>query len=403
MTLFYDRKELTLFFVSLPSRFFLHKIMESFDDIRPYNETEAFAVYRRLMDDSHFQEAIARLLPNYSVDQFRADFENYHSVYEVQVNFIDRFIRVFMDQSTKGVEYEGMEHIDPSQAYLYVANHRDITFDAAIFQHYCFIEKRNTTKIAYGDNLISTPLIGEIARLNKLFIVKRSGTIREKLADSKHLSAYIQQSLFEEKESVWIAQRDGRTKDGHDYTKQGLIKMVCMSKEQDAIKTLYRMNVTPLTISYEYEPCDALKAREMALSEGGRPYKKYPGEDFDSIKHGVFDPKGHVSLVIGTPLTDHFAEIPETMNSNEKLSYICKMIDKQMYAHYKLYATNYIAYDVMHESNRFQEFYSMEEKEQFVDYLNRKAVVRDVSKEKMMHYLLKIYGTPVENRYGKTF
>jgi hypothetical protein len=198
---------------------------------------------------------------------------------------------------------------------------------------------------------------------------------------------------------VWIAQRDGRTKDGNDYTKQGLLKMVSMGRDEDLIEKIKRMNIVPMSISYEYEPCDQLKAREMALSENGQHYEKRPGEDFESIKQGIFDQKGQVTLVLGTPLHDELDEVPEELNNNDKLYYICKLIDKQIYANYKLYANNYIAHDLMCGNSDYAEFYTEEQKQKFEQYLQRKAVVRDVPKEKMMEYLLRIYGTPVDNFY----
>ena len=376
--------------------------MENFDDIRPYNEAEAPEAYRHLMDDRHFQEAITRCLPDYSIDQFRQDFADFHSIEDVQASFIRRFIETFLNNFSKGINLSGIENVAPDKAYLYIANHRDITFDSAMLQYYFFLEKRHTSKIAIGDNLIQTPSLAEVARLNKMFLVKRSGTLREKLLFSQHLSAYIQYSILQEGESVWIAQRDGRTKDGHDYTKQGLLKMITMGHPDELIENVRRLNITPVTISYEYEPCDALKARELALSENGQHYQKYPGEDFDSIKQGIFGEKGHISLVIGTPIDEALNTIPADINNNDKLLHICKLIDEQIYKNYKLYATNYIAHDLMHGDNAYQSFYTPEEKEAFVAYLRKKAVVRDVSTEKMMQYLLHIYGTPVDTHYGNT-
>lgn len=375
--------------------------MDTFDDIRPYNEEEAPAVYRQLMDDRRFQEAITKCLPNYSILDFRKDFDQYHSIYEVQTNFIKRFIEVFIQQSTSGVNLQGAENIDPNKSYLYIANHRDITFDAALLQYYFFLEGINSSKIAIGDNLIATPVLGEIARLNKMFLVKRSGSLREKITIYKQLSAFIQHSLFEEKESVWIAQRDGRTKDGYDFTKQGLIKMLTMGHEKELITTARKLNIVPLTISYEYEPCDALKARELALSENQQHYQKYPGEDFDSIKSGIFDFKGKISLVIGTPLDQELDTIPADISNNDKLFSISQLIDNQIYKNYKLYANNYIAYDLMHNCDTYHHYYSEEEKQHFINYLDKKSCTRDVSKEKMRKFLLQIYATPVNNHYEK--
>ena len=202
--------------------------MENFDDIRPYNEEEAPAAYHRLMDDRHFQDAIVKCLPDYSIEQFRQDFASFHSIEEVQASFDRRFIETFLKNFSKGITFSGIENVEPDKAYLYIANHRDITFDSAMLQYYFFLEQRHTSKIAIGDNLIQTPTLVEVARLNKMFLVKRSGTLREKLLFSQYLSDYIRYSLLEEGESVWIAQRDGRTKDGYDYTKQGLLKMITM-------------------------------------------------------------------------------------------------------------------------------------------------------------------------------
>ena len=372
--------------------------MDSFDDIRPYYDDEAPEAYRRVMEDPRFQDAMRKCLPNYAIEDLKNDMAHYHSIDEVQANFIRRWIETFVNQYTTGYTFSGMENTSPDKACLYIGNHRDITFDPAMLEFYFFIEKRKTSKIAVGDNLINTPVLGDVARLNKMMLVKRSGTLREKLANSHQLAAYIQKSLFEEHESVWIAQRDGRTKDGHDFTKQGLLKMVTMGYEKELIPTIKKLNITPLTISYEYEPCDRLKAREMALSENG-PYHKQPGEDFESIKTGIFSPKGHITMIVGTPIQKELDDIPAELNNNDKLYHVCQLIDKQIYQNYHLYPNNYIANDLMHQSEQYAGFYTPEQKEQFVQYLNRKAVVQDVSREKMMHYLLRIYGTPVDNHY----
>lgn len=374
--------------------------MENFDDIRPYNEDEAPAAYYKLMDDRHFQDAVAKCLPDYSIDMFRSDFPSFKSIEGVQASFIRRFIETFLKHSSSGVDFSGIENVEPDKAYLYIANHRDISFDSAMLQYYFFLEQRHTSKIAIGDNLIQTPTLGEVARLNKMFIVKRSGSLRERLIFSHHLSAYIQHSILKEGESVWIAQRDGRTKDGHDYTKQGLLKMITMGHPDGLVENVRQLHITPVTISYEYEPCDALKARELALSGNGQHYQKYPGEDFDSIKQGIFGHKGKISLVIGTPLSKALNTMPSDLNNNDKLLYICKLIDEQIYKNYRLYSTNYIAHDLLHGDNAYSSFYTSEEKERFIDYLQKKAVVRDVSAEKMMNNLLHIYGTPVDTHFG---
>lgn len=374
--------------------------MYNFDDIRPYNQSEFREAYFRLMDEPGFQDAVSKFLPGYTVDDLRKDFDHFHTIDDVQASFIRRWIEIFINQFTTSLTATGLEKLDPEKAYLFISNHRDITFDPAVLQYYFFTSHWKTSKIATGDNLLQTPLLGEVGRLNKMIKVIRSGSLREKLANSQRLAAYIQYSLFEENESVWIAQRDGRTKDGNDYTKQGLLKMVSMGRDEDLVDKIRRMNIVPMAISYEYEPCAQLKAREMALSENGKHYEKRPGEDFESIKQGIFDQKGHVTLVLGKPLQEELDSVPANLNNNDKLYFICKLIDKQIYENYQLYPNNYIAHDLMNGNNLYAECYTDEQKQNFEQYLQRKSIIQDVGKEKMMDYLLRIYATPVDNHYG---
>lgn len=370
-----------------------------FEDIRPYTDLEFKEAYYRLMDDPRFQEAISICLPGYSVNQFRKDFANFNTVEKVQVDFVKRFIDVFIAQSSKGVTLSGIENIDENDAYMFIGNHRDITFDPALLEYYFFVANRKTSRIAVGDNLYSTPQLTEIAKLNKMIKVKRTGTMREKLENSYTLAAYIQHSLFEEKESVWIAQRDGRTKDGNDFTKHGLVKMITLGNDQNLMETIRRMKITPVTISYEFEPCDKLKARELAISEH-TVYQKKPGEDFNSIKQGIFGQKGRISLVIGKPLDKELDFIPENISNNDKLHHICHLIDNQIYTNYTLYPNNYIAHDLMCQNDQYHDHYSEEEKHAFEQYLETKSQTPDVSPEKMREYLLKIYANPVVNHYN---
>lgn len=369
-----------------------------FEDIRPYTDAEFKEAYYRLMDDKRFQDAISLCLPNYSIDQFRIDFEKFNTIDEVQVDFDKRFLDAFLSQTSKGVFMTGIENLEEGKAYMFIGNHRDITLDPAILQYYFFIEHRRTSRIAMGDNLFTTPLLGEVAKLNKMIKVKRGGTMREKIINFQTLAAYIQYSLFEEKESVWIAQRDGRTKDGNDYTKQGLLKMITMGNDKHLVETMRRMNITPLTISYEYEPCDKMKARECALSKD-KPYQKQPGEDFDSIKQGIFGQKGRITLNIGKPFQEELDTVPENLNNNDKLYFVCQLLDKQIYKSYTLYPNNYMAYDILHQSSQYADQYTPEQMAKFDQYLQMQSQTPDVSPADMRENLLKIYATPVENHY----
>jgi len=370
-----------------------------FEDIRPYTNLEFKEAYYRLFEDRRFQEAVALCIPHFSISLFREKLlKNFNTVEEAQLELDKPFVEAFIAQSSKGVTLSGIDRIDEDEAYMYIGNHRDITFDPALLEYYFFIENRKTSRIAVGDNLYSTPLLTEVAKLNKMIKVKRSGSIREKLENAHTLAAYIQHSLFEEHESVWIAQRDGRTKDGNDYTKQGLVKMITLGNDKNLLETIRRMKITPVTVSYEYEPCDKLKARELAISEHS-VYHKQPGEDFNSIKQGLFGQKGRMSLTIGTPIDQELDDIPDDIPNNDKINKVCQLIDKQIYKTYTLYPNNYIAHDILHGDETYREHYTEAEKITFEQYLQLNSQIPDVPAEKMLENLLKIYATPVDNHY----
>lgn len=373
-----------------------------FNDIRPYTEEEAGEKISQIIDNESYQNAMRQIIPEYPPEQLKQDAKKFNTIYDFQTSTSRKFIEKFIEMSSKGVTFKGIENITRNQNYVFIGNHRDITFDAALLAEYFFLEEFNTSKIAIGDNLISSDILSEVAKLNKMFLVKRSVSLREKITNYQHLSAYIHHVLFNDHESVWIAQRDGRTKDGFDITKQGLIKMLAMDDRVKPLEMLKKINLTPTIVSYEYEPCDQLKARELALTEDG-PYHKKSGEDFASIMQGIMGQKGRIQLTIGKPIIDEIDTIPETLNQNDKIYEVCKMVDRQIYQNYKLYPNNYIAFDILSQQNRFADQYSAQEKADFTDYLHQQAKVEDVSEEKMMHYLLRIYANPVTTALNVSF
>jgi hypothetical protein len=311
--------------------------------------------------------------------------------------FADRVFHYFIKKTCTQIHFSGIDNINPENQYLFIGNHRDIVLDSSFLQTYYFNNGYDETRSAIGDNLVSSPLFVELARIHKMFLVLRSGTLKERIANTHLLSSYIHHSIFEEKESVWIAQGNGRTKNGDDKTQQGLLKMLTLADPQNAMNKLKRMQITPVTISYQYEPCDQLKARELALSEDA-PYIKKDGEDTKSIFEGILGFKGSVHFVIGNPIQQELDIIPHEVSINDKLTVLCELIDNQIYEHYFLYPQNYIAIDIQNNSNKFSNQYSNNEKIDFIKYLNEKSIVQDVSQEKMLKYLLNIYANPVRNK-----
>ena len=373
---------------------------DSFHAIRPYNEKEASEALQDIFEKDAFIKALALFEPNISVERVMREFPNYKTIYDFQLSVAKDFVEYFIQNSTHGVEFEGLENVKKDESYLFLANHRDIVFDTAVLQYYFMTNHYPTSKIAIGDNLLATPLLEKIGRINKMVTVKRSVSIREKLENYRLLSDYLHYSIRKEHESVWIAQRNGRTKDGIDQTQHGLVKMLSMSNPKQPLSALKELNIVPVTISYEYESCDRLKARELALSENNH-YEKQPGEDFESIQQGLFGQKGNVKLVIGTSLNAELDQIDKNLPVKDIIDEVCKIADQQIYKNYKLYSTHYIAYDYAEQKDEFKQYYSEKEQKDFLNYLNEQSEVDDVPQEKMLHYLLQIYANPVRVLYHK--
>lgn len=323
-----------------------------FDDIRPYHDDEISAVVARLVDDREFVDSMASikysrlarwipwLLRPLIHRVLRREFGHLSSVQECQ-ELIGRQLARLLDRVADGVTFSGLEKLDKNRAYLFIGNHRDIAMDPAMVNLALHDQHMNTTRIAIGDNLLSKPFISDLMRLNKSFIVKRSATARrEKLAALKELSAYIQHSLVIDGQSIWIAQREGRAKDGIDGTETAVLKMLVLnrSREDKFGDAFDRFHVVPVTVSYEWDPCDAIKARELYALEAGGSYTKTEHEDIDSIHKGIVGDKGHIEVVFGEELQGPFASADAAAMA----------IDQQIIANYRLQASNLIAYEELY-------------------------------------------------------
>jgi 1-acyl-sn-glycerol-3-phosphate acyltransferase len=369
--------------------------MDKFDAIRPYTEAEALAAMPAFLHNPDFVKAVNLLNPEVTIATFEETLKQVKSIRDFQMMALRRFIEYFIKIGMKGLTFSGIEHIKPDETYLFIANHRDISLDSALLHYYFFLNGFNSTKIAIGDNLLYTPSLAQFARLNKMFLVKRALSIREKLSNYQLLSEYIAQNILTNDESVWIAQGNGRSKDGIDQTQHGLVKMLSMAGRKHPLQHLKALKLTPVSISYEYEPCARFKARETALSQY-KNYTKLPDEDFKSIKEGLFGQKGRVHVAIGTPVTDELDLINPQLTSNEKIIEVCRLVDKQIYQNYKIFPTNYMAYDELEQGCDFVEHYTPDEKTAFMDYLLQQTVVADVSPDVMFENLLHIYANPVK-------
>ncbi|MDC0370821.1 1-acyl-sn-glycerol-3-phosphate acyltransferase [Porticoccaceae bacterium] len=326
--------------------------MNDFDDIRPYNDSEVPAALARLVADPELMDVLlsrqfpllTKVVPdlfNFLARPFlsRSLLKLTRDVFTVSdfQEHMTKRLREVLDRTTDNYQFSGLDNLDSDRAYLFMSNHRDIALDPALVNLGLSIAKRNTVRIAIGDNLLSKPFASDLMRVNRSFIVKRSVTgRRDKLEALKHLSCYIRYSLRTEEISIWIAQAEGRAKNGCDRTETALLKMLALSKESDQsfAQATGELNIIPVAISYEYDPCDADKACELYAQQEGISYTKDPFEDLDSIQKGFVDYKGRIQITFGEPVTDKY----------ENADLLAAEIDRQIHLYYQLFPTNIIAW-----------------------------------------------------------
>lgn len=370
-----------------------------FNELRPYYDSEVKNVMKRIAADPLYHKLMQYLWPGITVEQANEKASEISSLYDFQAGYMSHAIWSIVKASSTGLTWSGIEQLDPGKAYLYIANHRDILLDSALLQIILEHEHFATSEITFGSNLMEQGFITDFGRMNRMFTVKREGTAKELYDISRTLSAYIRHTIMDKNTSVWIAQRNGRTKDGNDQTQTGLLKMANMSGGKDFVKNFSQLNIVPLTISFEYEPCDMAKVQELYLSSLHTKYVKAPGEDMASIITGITQPKGRIHMAFGKPIGPELAEIDRLgPNENEKIKMLTALIDKQIHGEYKLHHVNYIAYDVFHQTDVFADTYAAQEKEAFLAYMEAGIARLSGEPDALRNLFLKMYANPVINK-----
>lgn len=370
----------------------------NFEELRPYYDSEVPNVMKRMIQDPIYYTLMEYLWPGISKEESIKKAGSVNSVRDFQTTFMSHAIWHIVNNTSDGLTWSGIEKLDKNKSYLYIANHRDILLDSAILQIIFDKEGFATSEITFGSNLMEKGFITDFGKLNRMFMVKREGTAKELYDISKQLSAYIRHTIKDKNVSVWIAQRNGRTKDGNDITQTGLLKMLALSNGKNFISNFSDLNIVPVSISYELEPCDFLKAQELHLSSLHSKYVKAQGEDLNSILTGIRQPKGKIHMSFGHPIKEELVEVEKTQNENEKYKLLSAIIDKQIYHNFKLYPTHYIAYDLMHGENIFHNSYTSQEKEKFGCYVEKGLSGIKGEKELLRQILYKMYSMPVENK-----
>lgn len=376
--------------------------MYTFDDIRPYNDAEVQDAMSRLMQQPEFDLALAMLFPEMDEQQWRPLLQSIKTVHDFQSKIIAAVVRKIAEDTCTELSVSGLEQLDTSKPYLFISNHRDIVLDSAFLNYLLLTSGFETTRIAIGNNLLKRPWIEDLVKLNKNFIVQRNVPARQAYEYSLRLSQFIRHSFENDQSSIWIAQREGRTKDGIDKTQSGLLKMLVMAWDDMPIQAFKNMPIVPVSISYEREPCAGLKARELFLKDKNGSYEKLPDEDLQSMQTGIMQQKGKVHYKCAKPLDENsihscFANVAR----NDGYRLLAEKIDEHIQANYALNAFNYYALNLITESSQNEAKYTDTDKAAFERHFKEQCRFGDVTTEELRPWFLKIYAGPLLNKSQK--
>lgn len=370
-----------------------------YDEIRPYSPEELPQIFEELIADPEFKAVIAHAFKDVPFEHIAMAMRASKSNLEFQKALVYPFVKGVIKKLSSGltVSYENKEHMAHS---LCISNHRDIIMDSAFLCIVFADTVDNTVEIAIGDNLLIRPWIKKLVRVNRSFIVQRSAGIREMLASSKRLSSYMHYTITERKQPIWLAQREGRAKDSNDRTQEGLIKMLSMYSREDIIDALKVLNIAPTTISYEYDPCDFLKAKEFQQKRDNPEWKKAPQDDLINMQTGMFGYKGGIHYHIADCINDEIDAIDRTLGKNEKTAAVARIIDRHIHKNYKFWPINYYFYELLTGDARFADKYTAEEKAKLDAYMQGQIEKIDLPNRDddfCRTKILEMYANPVIN------
>ncbi|MFW9599703.1 MAG: acyltransferase [Bacteroides graminisolvens] len=372
----------------------------AFDDIRPYHDEELPAVYEELIADPAFQKAVSSIMPGVPFEAIAQKMRSCRTKLEFQKAFCYGLLWNIVKECASGLTIDHSALPDKEKPYTYISNHRDIILDSGFLSILLLDLDMNTVEIAIGDNLLIYPWIKKVVRINKSFIVQRALTMRQMLEASALMSNYMHYTIRDKKQSIWIAQREGRAKDSNDRTQDSVLKMLAMGGEGSVLERLAEMNIAPLSLSYEYDPCDYLKAQEFQLKRDVEGYKKSTQDDLLNMKTGLFGFKGRVHFQVAELINDDLLKLDASLPKTELFACVSALIDRKIHANYRLYPGNYVACDLLDGTTTFAGNYSAEEKQTFEDYIAGqldKISIPNKDVEFLREKLLVMYANPVIN------
>ncbi len=369
---------------------------QNFDELRPYYDSEMPAAIRRVAASPYLPAISAFLFPEKPEEEVRQLLLKSQNTLDFQKNIMLPAIHSIVDQTSSGLGCSGVDSLKDGTKRMFIANHRDILLDAAILQILLLDNGMDTSEITFGSNLMKGELVVDIGKMNKMFRIMRGGTVKEFYKSSMEVSSYMRYAILQKKQSVWIAQRNGRTKDGADKTDMAVLKMFALSSDKPFFENMQELHITPIVVSYEYEPCDFMKTQELFITRYQK-YEKEPDEDLQSILHGIRQFKGHIHFVFTEAITDEELRYCDRFDRNRKFQQLAQIIDRRIYDNYRLWPTNYIAHDLLNQSYRYRSHYTEEQRKHFMDYMDEGLKNLIGEEAELRDIFLHIYATPVDN------
>ncbi len=375
--------------------------MTKFDSIRPFYDSEVNTALKSLLHHPMMKAMMDFTFPEMEETTWKDQLSRTHSIRDFQINFVYQSIQRVLERSSEGLTTSGFEKLEPNTPYLFISNHRDIILDTSLLNVSLFDHGLVMTSSAIGDNLVQKEFLLKLSRLNRNFLVQRGLSPRELLQSSKLMAEYMYHLLSKENRSVWIAQREGRTKDGNDATHQGVLKMIAMaSDEQNGMDFFKKIKIVPVSISYEYDPTDALKMPQLLAISKDEEYIKEKNEDFITLLSGIIGQKKRIHIHVGDILENEYEKIKiENDNNNKQIQALAQVIDDSILKSYKLWPTNFIAYDILNTTSRFAHLYDDKERQLFERRLEMRI---DAENETMKAGFLAMYANPVVNKLKYT-
>lgn len=376
-------------------------VSPNFEDIRPLNQDEVQAAIEELLASEEFRHALRYVKPDLDWDQLSAAMRACKTKEQFKSTLVYDAVMTVAKKTTFSLTISGRSRLPEGKpACTFISNHRDIVLDASFLNVMLYDVGYGMTQVAIGDNLLIRPWIKTFVRLNNSFIVKRGVSVRQMLEVSGTLSAYINHTIKNTQESIWIAQREGRAKDSNDRTQPSVLKMLCMAGGKDIIGNLKSLHIVPVAISYEFDPCDYLKAQEFQLKRDNPEYHKTQRDDLLNMETGILNNKGRVHFTISQLINDQLDQLDPNMDRNELFAAVASIIDKEIYRHYRFYPNNYVAYDLLSGTRRFSDHYGLKDKKAFEEYLQKqldKIVIPNKDEIFLRKKILEMYANPLKN------